>query len=104
MGLNIFDVLPITQLQTYHPASNGHAEQFVQSLKMALKSIVNSALSLQHHLSDFLLSYHYTPHAITGVSPSSLFLHCHIRTRLDLIHPDYPSQVLSKTSSAEGSA
>ena len=23
-------------------------------------------------------------------------MHCHIRTRLDLIHPDYPSQVLAK--------
>ena len=63
---------------------------------MALKSTVDSGLSLQHRLSNFLLNYHSTPHDTTGVSPSSLFLHCHIRTRLDLIHPDYPSRVLAK--------
>ena len=80
----------------YHPASNGLAEQFVQSLKMALKSTVNSGLSLQHCLSNFLLNYRSTPHATTGVSPSSLFLHRQIRTRLDLIRPDYPSGVLAK--------
>ena len=44
----------------YHPASNGLAEQSVQSLKMALKSTVNSELCLQHHLSNFLLSYRST--------------------------------------------
>ena len=38
----------------YHPASNGLEEQFVQSLKMALKSTVSSGLSLQHCLSNFL--------------------------------------------------
>ena len=80
----------------YHPASNGLAEHFVQSLKMALKLTVNSGLSLQHHFSNFLLKYCSTPHATTGVSPSSLFLHCQIRTRLDLIRPDYSSQVLAK--------
>ena len=80
----------------YHSVSNGLAEHFVQSLKMALKSTVNNGLSLQHRLSNFLLNYRCTPHATTGVSPSSLFLHRHIRTRLDLIRPDYFSQVLTK--------
>ena len=82
----------------YHPASNGLAEWFVQSLKKALKSTVNSGLSLQHRLSNFLLSYRSTLDATTGMSPSSLFLHCLIRTRLDLIHPGYPSRVLAKQS------
>ena len=80
----------------YHPASNGLAERFVQSLKMALKSTVNSGLSLQHRHSNFLLNYRSTGHATTGVSPSLLFLHCHIQTRLDLIRPDYTSRVLAK--------
>ena len=57
---------------------------------------VNSRLSVQHCLSNFLLNYCSAPYATTGVSPSSLFLHHHIQTRLDLFCPDYSSQVLSK--------
>ena len=41
----------------------------------------------------FLLQYRITPHAITGVSPSSLFLGHDKRTRLDLLHPDVKSRV-----------
>ena len=55
---------------------------------MALELTVNSGLSLQHHLSNFQLSYRSTP--------SSLFLHRHIRTRLNLIRPDFPSRVLAE--------
>ena len=54
----------------YHPASNGLAERFVQSLKTALKANVNSWLTLQHRLSNFQLSYRSTPHTTTGVSPA----------------------------------
>ena len=75
------------QCAPYHPAQNWLAERFVQSLK----STVNSGLSLQHCLLNFLLNYHNTPHTTTCASPSSLFLHRHIQSRLDLIHPDHPS-------------
>ena len=80
----------------YHPASNGLAERFVQSLKSALKASVNSGLPLQRRVQNFLLNYRSTPHATTGVSPSSLFLHRHIRTRLDLLRPDCESAVRAK--------
>ena len=82
----------------YHPASNGLAERFVQSLKTALKANVNSELTLQHRISNFLLSYRSTPHTTTGVSPASLFLHRQLRTRLDLVRPTVESRVLSKQS------
>ena len=82
----------------YHPASNGLAERFVQSLKMALKASVNSGLPLQRRVLNFLFSYRSTPHTTTGVSPSSLFLHRQIRTRLDLLRPDRESHVLNKQS------
>ena len=62
-------------MYSLYPASNGLAERFVQSLMMALKSIVNSELSIQHRLTNFLLNYRSTPLATTGVFPSSLFLH-----------------------------
>ena len=64
----------------YHPASNGLAERFVQSFKSAMKASKNSDLTLTHRLANFLLTYRSTPHATTGVSPSSLFLRRHIRT------------------------
>ena len=44
----------------YHPASNGLAERFVQSLKARLKASVNNGLPLQHRVLNFLLSYRST--------------------------------------------
>ena len=54
--------------------------------------------SNQHKLSSFLLKYHSTPHAVTGVPPSTLFLKLHIKIVLDLLKPDYERQVLEKQS------
>ena len=52
----------------------------------------------QHKLSSFLLKYRSTPHAVTGVPPSTLFLNRHIKTVLDLLKPGYERQVLEKQS------
>ena len=80
----------------YHPASNGLAERFVQSLKMGLKTSVSSGMSLSQRLANYLLTYRSSPHATTGVSPCSLFLHRQIRTRLDLLRPNQEAQVAEK--------
>lgn len=87
-----------TRSAPYHPASNGLAERFVQSLKTALKTSVSSGLSLAHRLSSFLLTYRSSPHATTGVSPCSLFIHRPLRTRLDLLRPNQESRVTDKQS------
>ncbi|XP_039541338.1 uncharacterized protein K02A2.6-like [Pimephales promelas] len=82
-----------TLVPPYHPASNGAAERSVQILKMALvKQVLDArghpSISLQHRLSNFLLMYRATPHAVTGRSPAELFLKRELRTRFSLLRPD----------------
>ena len=52
--------------------------------------------SMQHRLSNFLLTYGSAPHATTNQSPSSLFLKREVRTRFDLLKPDGETQVTAK--------
>ena len=73
------------QRAPYHPATNGLAERFVQSMKQSPKASQNSGLPLSQRLCEFLLLYHSSTHAMTGVSPNSLFLKREVRTRLVLI-------------------
>ena len=83
----------------YHPASNGLAERFIQTLKRALKASDKSRRSIYHRLAEFLFEYRATPHSTTGVSPAELFLKRKLRTRFDLMHPDPKKQVISKQAS-----
>ncbi|KAK7909343.1 hypothetical protein WMY93_014027 [Mugilogobius chulae] len=68
----------------YHPATNGLAERFVQTMKHALKSS-SSSQSLNRRLNAFLLSYRNTPHATTKVSPASAMFKRQLRNRFDLL-------------------
>ena len=71
----------------YHPATNGAAERFVQTLKKALRGGKEDGKSPQHLLSSFLLKYRSTPHSVTGETPSMLFLGRQVKTLLDLLKP-----------------
>ena len=85
-----------TRTAPYHPASNGLAERFVQSLKISLKTTASSGRSLSHRVSSYLLSYRSAPHATTGVAPCTLFLRRCVRTRFDLLRPNCQNRVMEK--------
>ena len=58
----------------YHPATNGLAEHFVQSLKQGLKTNLSFQLPLSTRLHNFLLTCCSSVHSTMVVTPSSLFL------------------------------
>ena len=72
------------------------AERMVQTMKQSLKTGMAQGVPLEQSLMKFLIQYRVTPHAITGASPSSLFLGRNIRTRLDLLHSTVASRVQNK--------
>lgn len=84
----------------YHPATNGLAERFVQTMKHALKSSPSSQ-SLNRRLNAFLLSYRNTPHATTKVSPASAMFKRQLRTRLDLLRPQHTKDTVRLQQKAQ---
>ena len=80
----------------YHPASNGAAERMVQSFKRSVEASASTGAPMRHRLADFLLTYRTTPHAVTGRTPSSLFLGRECRTRLSLLRPKVEESVLKR--------
>ena len=84
---------------TYHPSSNGAAERLVQTIKQAIRTGHQKGVSLKHILASFLLQYRVTPHATTGVSPSTLFMGRPLHTQLDLLRPDVGGNVRDQQAS-----
>uniref|UniRef100_A0A182PWL4 Integrase catalytic domain-containing protein n=1 Tax=Anopheles epiroticus TaxID=199890 RepID=A0A182PWL4_9DIPT len=71
----------------YHPATNGQAERYVQTVKKALKAMGTTRDTLQRNLNTFLLQFRKAPHIETGDPQAKLFLGRNIRTRIDLVRP-----------------
>jgi transposase InsO family protein len=79
----------------YHPATNGLAERFIQSMKQALIASKQNGSTLSHRLSNFLFKYCSSPHT-TGTSPSLLLQKREMRTRFDLLQPERRSCVAER--------
>ena len=82
----------------YHPATNGLAERFIQTMKHSLRAMPKSSLPLSVKLANFMLAYRNTPHATTNETPAKLFLGRNLRTCLDLIRPDVQNRVNNQQS------
>ena len=86
----------------YHPSSNGAAEHTVQILKRALRKHAESVRrggkkrSLKHQLANCLFQYRNTPHSVTGVTPSELFLKRKSRTKFSILLPNMEEHILNQ--------
>ncbi|KAJ8377451.1 hypothetical protein AAFF_G00260090 [Aldrovandia affinis] len=72
----------------YHPATNGLAERFVQTLKQGLRAMADEHSPLNQKLANFLFAYRNATHATTNQTPAMLFLGRGLRSRLDLLKPN----------------
>ena len=79
-----------------HPATNGLAERYVQTFKAGMKKLAKANLDFEDKVSLFLSQYRTTPNTTTGQSPADLFLHRHVRTRLDFLKPCTTAMVRRK--------
>lgn len=77
----------------YHPSTNGLAERFVQSFKMAMRSSAKDPGSINKKLSNFLMAYRNAPHTTTNETPAKLFMGRNLCTRMDLIKPNLQRHV-----------
>lgn len=76
-----------------HPSSNGLVERVVRIFKEGMKKLEGFGGTVHTRLSRFLLAYRSTPQTTTGVTPTELLLNRRLRTRLDLIRPEFRHRV-----------
>lgn len=78
---------------SYHPATNGQAERFIQTMKLKLKAIDCDRSQIHGELCSILMSYRKMIHPATGLSPSMMVYGRQIRSRIDLMIPSGNSNV-----------
>lgn len=71
----------------YHPATNGQAERYVQTIKKAILKMNCNKSDIENKLQLILFQYRIMPHAETQSSPSQMLFGKQIRSRLDLLLP-----------------
>lgn len=72
---------------TYFPATNGAAENFVDTFKRKVTCLLESGYKFASARKQFLFDYRNTPHAATGKTPVKLMFGRELRTRFSLLRP-----------------
>ena len=72
----------------YNPATNGAAENYVNTFKDKVNKIIKYGKSLNDAIDLFLFDYRSTVHCTTGRSPARLMFKRELRTQFDLLKPD----------------
>ena len=85
-----------TRSAPYHPSTNGEAERLVQTFKHNMKCRRATPSDIISNTSKFLLSYRTTEHGSTGKTPSQMLMSRRIKTKLDLLLPDYQEDAHSR--------
>lgn len=80
----------------HHPATNGAAENFVETFKDKVDKIIATGKSLDYAINLFLFDYRTTEHCTTGRTPAYLVYKKELRTRFDLLKPDVAGDVYDK--------
>ena len=88
--MNFNGILHITSAP-YHPATNGLAERGVQTMKTAIKKMLEGAEkgeSIQTIISRFVFQYRITPHTTTGVAPCERLMKRKLNSALENLKPN----------------
>lgn len=78
----------------HHPATNGAAENFVDTFKRKVKCIAKSGATINEAIRIFLFDYRTTPHAATQQTPAKLIFGRELRTRFSLLRPPITSEII----------
>ena len=76
------------------PAANAQVERFNETLEKTIRIANVEGKNWRSELFVFLLNYRNTPHSSTGVSPASLMINRHIRTKIPYLDLSRPSKML----------
>lgn len=81
------------------PAANAQVERFNETLEKNIRISNTEGKNWRSELFVVLMNYRNTPHSSTGVTPASLMINRHIRTKIPQLDLSRPSKALQTACS-----